>query len=121
MLIFIKALGIFFICAGIIFFVRPQFLKQYTAFWKDKKRLQIGGVIAILFGIAFLMSASACRVSWLFIVLGIWSIVKGLLLLIVNEKKTHAYLDWWNNKPVSIIRFLGLFAVAIGILVFYAA
>lgn len=121
MLIFVKILGIFFICAGVIFFVSPTFLKQYIAFWKDKKRLQIGGFVAILFGIAFLLSASACRISWLFIVLGIWSIVKGLLLLIVNEKKTHAYIDWWSNKPVSIIRFLGLLTVAVGILVLYAA
>ena len=37
------------------------------------------------------------------------------------EKKINAYLDWWLERPLSVIRLLGIVALAFGILIIYAA
>jgi len=121
MVMFIKLFGIVIAVMGIIFLINPKTLKQYFLFWKQEKRLQIGGIIAIIFGIIFLIAAPQCRLTGLIIVLGIWSIIKGALLFMLGQKKIYAYLDWWLSKPVSVTRFLGLIALAFGALLIYSA
>ncbi len=121
MLIFVKLFGVVIVVMGIIFLINPNALKQYISFWKQKKRLQIGGVAAIIFGIIFLIAASQCRLAWLITVLGIWSIIKGMLLLTLGQKKIYAYLDRWLEKPISVTRPLFLIVLVIGALVIYSA
>lgn len=119
--ILVKLFGVVMVVMGIIFFISPKAFKQYISYWKQEKRLRIGGVAAIIFGIVFLIAASQCRLVWLITVLGIWSIVKGVLLLTIGQKKIYTYLDWWLSKPISATRFLGLFVLAFGVLVIYSA
>ncbi len=121
MLIFVKLFGIVIVVMGIIFLINPKALKQYISFWKQEKRIRIGGILAIPFGIVFLIAAPQCRLTGFITVLGIWSIIKGVLLLTLGQKKINAYLDWWLNKPISTTRFLGLIVLAFGALVFYSA
>lgn len=121
MLIFVRLFGIVIVVMGVIFLINPKVLKQYFSFWKQEKRLRIGGIGALLFGVIFLIAASQCRLAWLITALGIWSIIKGVLLLTLDQKKIYAYLDWWVNKSISITRFLGFIALAIGILIIYSA
>ena len=121
MVIFVKLFGIVIVLVGLLFLINPKTLKQYISFWKQEKRLRIGGVLAIPFGIIFLIAAPQCRLAWLITVLGIWSIIKGALLLTLGQKKINVYLDWWLEKPVLAIRFLGLIALAFGVLLIYAA
>ncbi|MGB2630295.1 MAG: hypothetical protein WBD24_06790 [Candidatus Omnitrophota bacterium] len=118
---FVKLFGIVIVVVGIIFLMNPKTLKQYMSFWKQEKRLRIGGIVAILFGAIFLIAASQCRLAWLITILGIWAIIKGVLLLTLSQKKIYAFLDWWVERPISGIRFLGLIALAFGALVFYSA
>ena len=121
MLIFVKLFGVVITCMGIIFLINPKAFKQYISFWKQEKRLRIGGVLAIPFGIIFLIAAPQCRLTGLITVLGIWSIIKGVLLLTLGQKKIYAYLDWWLNKPILATPFLGLIALVFGVLIIYAA
>ena len=58
MVIFVKLFGVVVVVMGIIFSINPKAFKQYISFWKQGKRLQIGGVVAIIFGIIFLIAAS---------------------------------------------------------------
>ncbi len=121
MLIFVKLFGVVIACMGIIFLINPKAFKQYISFWKQEKRIRVGGVLTIPFGIIFLIAAPQCRLTGLITVLGIWCIIKAVLLLTLRQKKINAYLDWWLNKPVSPTRFLGLIALAFGVLIIYAA
>ena len=121
MIIFVKLFGIAIVVMGIIFLMNPKALKQYISFWKQEKRLRIGGIGAILFGILFLMAAPQCRLAWLITVLGIWSLIKGVLLLAISQEKIYAYFDRWFDKSISVLRFLGLIALAFGALVIYSA
>ncbi len=121
MVTFVRLFGIVIVIMGIIFLMNQKALKQYFSFWKQEKRLRIGGIGAILFGIIFLIAASQCRLAWLITVLGIWSIIKGVLLLTLAQKKINAYLDWWLERPLSVIRLLGIVVLAFGVLIIYSA
>ncbi|MFH1996892.1 MAG: hypothetical protein ABIJ27_07885 [Candidatus Omnitrophota bacterium] len=106
---------------GIVFLKDQKALEKYIMFWKKEKRLRVGGVFAILIGVVFLIVAPECRLSGLVTFFGLWSIIKGVLLLTLSEKKMFVYLDWWLNKPVLKIRFIGILAIIIGALFMYAA
>jgi len=121
MVLLVRLLGIAIVAMGVIFSLRKNALKDYIAFWRNEKRLKIGGLIALLCGIIFLLAAPHCRITWLLVVFGIWSIIKGILLLSLNIKTMYAYFDWWDNKPVLVIRLVGIVAIAFGALLIYSA
>ena len=121
MVILVRLLGVAIVVMGVIFLVNLKAIKQYMLYWKEEKRLKVGGMVAIVFGVIFLMAASQCRLTGLITVFGIWSIIKGVLLLTLSQKKIYAYLDWWSSRPVSAMRFLGLIALAFGALLIYSA
>lgn len=121
MVILVKFFGILIAAMGIMFMASSKTLERYMAFWRSKKRLFIGGIVSILFGVVFLLAAPQCRLSGLITVFGVWAIVKGVLLFMIPQDKITAYLDWWMKKPNTTIRLLGLFSIAIGILFIYAA
>lgn len=121
MVLLIKLFGIVIVVLGIIFMLKEDALRSYIAFWKNEKRLKLGGIIAFLFGIVFLMAAPECRITWLVIVLGIWSMIKGVLLFAISPKKLFDYFDWWGKKSFSSIRYLGIVAIAFGVLLIYCA
>jgi len=121
MVLFVKLFGVAIVVMGIIFLQNPKALNQYLSFWKEDKRLRMGAILALLFGVIFLMAASECRLTLLINILGIWSIIKGVLLLTLAKKKIYAYLDWWLDKPVSTTRILSGIVLAFGILLIYSA
>ena len=120
MLVLVKVFGIAIMAAGTIFAAKPQVFKQYIGFWRQQKRLYAGGVLSLSCGIVFLLAASQCRLTGVITVLGIWSIIKGVLLFTIGQKRINVYMDWWEAKPVSAIRILGVLALAMGVLIIYS-
>ena len=121
MVIVVRLFGMAIVIIGILFLVRKNTLKGYMSFWRNEKRLKIGGILALLFGVVFLTAAPQCRIVLLIKVLGIWSIIKGVLLLVLKPKLMYTYLDWWQGKPILSMRLISLLALAFGALLVYSA
>ncbi len=121
MVILVRLFGVLIIAMGIIFTVKQDSFKKYIAFWSREKSIKKGGLVSILIGVIFLIAAPECRLSGVITVLGIWAIIKGVILLLIKQKKINAYLDWWAKKSHTVVRALGFFAIAIGILLIYSA
>ncbi|NQU94669.1 MAG: hypothetical protein HQ549_00340 [Candidatus Omnitrophica bacterium] len=121
MVMVVRLFGVIIMVIGILFLVRKNTLKGYIAFWRNEKRLKVGGILALLFGIVFLIAAPQCRIVLLIKVLGIWSIIKGVLLLVIKPKSIYTYLDWWQGKPILSMRLISLLALAFGALLVYSA
>jgi hypothetical protein len=121
MAIIIKILGAAVVVLGIVFTLKPKAVKKYISFWKEKKHIKLGGLLAGIFGIIFLIAAPQCRLPWVINVFGIWSIIKGVLLYALSQKKINTYLGWWLNKPNAAMSGLGLAAIAFGALLMYSA
>ena len=121
MVILVRLFGIAIVVMGIVFLANPKALKQYMAFWRHQKRLYIGGILSLLFGVIFLLAAAQCRLAGVIVVLGVWAIIKGVLLFTLGQKRLNAYLDWWLKRSTSAARLLGIIALVLGILVIYSA
>jgi len=116
----VKLLGILIGGFGVAYFVNPGIIKQYMAFWKNKKRLLMGGVLSLAIGIIFLLAASQCRWTGFIVVFGILSLAKGIWLLATPQEKLLSMLNWWTKKPITFLRVHALFAVIFGVLLIYA-
>jgi len=121
MVVFVKLFGVLCVIMGVIFAIKPKAFDDYISFWKKIKNLRIGGVVSILFGFIFLTAAPQCDLAGLITVLGIWAIIKGVLLLTLKPEKLYAYIDWWVKKIGSYTRVLSAIIIAFGALILYAA
>jgi hypothetical protein len=117
---FVKLLGIVIVGFGVAYFIKPGILKQYMAFWRNKKRLSIGAALALLIGIVFLLAAPQCRWEGFIILFGILSVAKGIWLFAISQEKAISFMDWWANRPVKWLRVHALFAVALGVALIYS-
>ena len=120
MLILVKLIGILFVGLGVIFLLNPKSMKQYVAFVLKGKRIYLCGMLRILIGVIFLLAASQCRLSGVIIILGILTLIKGLMVFVLGPEKIKSILNWWAKKSDSVIRLLSIIAIAIGALIIYS-
>lgn len=121
MAIAVKAIGIFIAAMGLIFILTPRGIKKTFEFFARGKKVYLIGLLRIIFGIIFLIAASQCRWSEVIRVLGIFFIIAGSFIFILGIRKVKSVIEYWRQKPLLILRFLSLFALAFGILIIYAA
>jgi hypothetical protein len=121
MVIFVKLFGILMAALGVIFLISPGVVKSYIAFWPKGKRIYFGAALSLLIGIIFLLAASQCRWSLFVIIIGIWALIKGLLLFILGQKRIVSWLNWWTARPMIVLRIYALIALVLGALLIYSA
>lgn len=121
MIMLVKGIGILIACMGIIIFLSPQVTKRMLAFWRKGKRLYTGGVVRVLFGLIFLSAASQARVPVVMAGLGILSLAAGILIFILGLERMKVLLGWWDKRPASFVRLMGLLVSAFGALIFSCA
>ena len=120
MVILIKLFGIVVVIMGAAFLINPKLIKQYIGFWQQQKRLYMGGIIALLLGIIFLLAASQCKLPWVLMVLGIISIAKAIFIFTRGLKGFQPMMNWWLARPDSFLRVYSLIVIAMGALIIYS-
>ncbi len=116
----VKLAGIFMVAFGAVFLARVSAMKEVVKFWATKNHLYFGGLFSIVIGILFLVAASNCRVFWLVVLIGIISIIKGVLIFTPFRSRCISLSKQIADGPASKIRFMAAFLVAVGVLVIYA-
>lgn len=117
---FVKFLGILIVGFGVAYFVKPGIIKAYMAFWKGTKRLYLGGALALLIGIIFLLAAAQCRWRGFIVAFGILSVAKGIWLFVISQEKVISILEWWVKRPIAFLRGHAVCAIIIGVLLIYS-
>lgn len=120
MLTLTKLIGVFIVSMGAMIMLKPETMKHLITFLQQGRRLYILGLVRILLGIILILAASECRLVEVVVVLGILVLIKGFIIFIIVPEKINAMLNWWANRPSLILRFLGLFVIAIGALLVYS-
>ncbi len=121
MLMLVKLFGIMMVGFGVAFLVRQDLIKKYLNFWIAKKRIYLGAILSIEMGIIMLRAAGQCEISWFVALLGIWAIIKGMLLFVMGPKKLTAKMSWWASRPAKTLRLIAVIPLAVGALLIYAA
>jgi len=116
----VKVIGIIVTAAGVIFLVRPLALKKYIAYLKQERRIYLVGILRVLLGALFLWVAPQCKLSAVMNVLGVLTLIGAVLIFILGLERVKKVLDWYDKKPVSVLRLLALIAIAIGVLIIYS-
>ena len=117
----IQTLGIFFICAGIIFLVRPAIIKSVVGFFKVGIRPHIAAAIRITLAVILFLGAQQCRIHWVIITLGIIFLLSGLIVFAMGAKKAGLLMGRFGNQPTAFIRILSLIPLAVGSIIIYSA
>jgi len=121
MILFVQIIGALIILAGFIYLICPKKIKGMVKFWIKGRRIYWAAMINLLIGMALVMAATNCEMKWIVYIFGIISLLKAALLFSINRTHFEKMLLWWSDRPANIIRFMGILALAMGLLLVYAA
>jgi len=113
-------IGIFIATIGLGFMLNPNMFKQVIAFFGKGKRLYLAGVLRLLIGIILLTTAMQCEKPAIMVLFGILFIIGGVFIFALGLEKVKSILSRWGKKPALVMRFMGLLAFLIGVLLVYA-
>ncbi len=112
--------GIMMVAVGAIYLVKPVLMKKVMRFWTKGARIYLGGILSLLFGVIFLITATECALTWFIVLLGILSLIKGVLLFVLGPKKILPLVERLTKGPQSALRVFAIVAIAMGVLLIYA-
>ncbi len=119
-MVLVKLTGVLLIVLGIMVFLKPDSLKQMLAFFIPGKRIYIASLMQFIFGVIFIAASSDCRNRAIILIFGILALVKCISGLMLGRKRISAFIKFWQQKPVSILRMLSLVYFIIGALIIYS-
>jgi Na+/alanine symporter len=117
----VKLIGIIIVAFSVVYTVKPATIKKTINFWTRQKRIYWGAVLNLLLGFILLRASGACTLPWFVALMGVLSLLKGILIFVLRKKKV---LDWTESiikKPPKVLRTLGIIGIAIGACLIYAA
>ena len=117
----VNLVGIIVIITATFYLVKPDIMKKSIAFWAKDKRFYAGGILNLLVGIVFLIIAKECSMPLAVIILGILSILKGVIVLVLGSKIVPAVAGQFWKASVTTLRSFAVIALGVGILIIYAA
>jgi uncharacterized protein YjeT (DUF2065 family) len=121
MIVLARVIGIFISFIGLVVIVRPLVIRRMLAFWRQDKRIYIAGLLRMLFGAIFLLSAAQAKLPMVMTTLGLFLLIAGLLIFIIKPEKIKSMFEYWDKKPSSVLRLMGIIILVIGVLVVYSA
>jgi len=121
MVALIKLIGIVILILGVAYLLRPELMKQYMSFWTKNRRLYAGAIISAIIGTFLLLGATQCRIDWVVTVVGLWGLLKGLIILMLGKEKMASTIKWWQKKSVKTLRAAAIAVITIGALLIFAA
>ncbi|MEA3328866.1 MAG: hypothetical protein U9Q08_03960 [Candidatus Omnitrophota bacterium] len=125
MVTLVRLFGVVMVACGVIFLISPDLMKKYIDFWtgaRGIKRIYAGGVLSLLIGIFMLFAASECSVPEFVIFIGIWGIVKGIVLFILGGlKKLAPIFNWYTTRKLVVLRIMAFLVLTLGTLLICSA
>lgn len=121
MVALVKLVGIVMVAAGVVYLVKPAIMERVMHFWVRGKRAYLGGVLSILVGIIFLFAASRCTLPWVVFVMGVLSLIKGVLAFALGPKKIAPLAEKFAKGSVTTLRVMAIIALSLGVLLIYSA
>ena len=121
LLMIIKALGVVMAVIGVLFSAIPKKLIKFIPLFKVTKRIRIVGIVRLGIAVIFLLAASGSRWPIVIAVLGIITLVSGVLALTLKVKHIKTLIDWIEARNEMFVRIMGGVVVLIGLLIVFAA
>ena len=120
MIFIIKLVGLFIILVSAMYIWKPDTIKKTVDFWAKNKRIYTAAFINIFLSVIFLLNALKCRLPWIIALIGILSLLKGILAFVLGPEKFIAKTNVLLAKSEAGLRFMGICSLIIGLLIIYA-
>ena len=117
----IKIIGIGIMILGVAYFAEPGFMKRLMAFFKQGERIYLAGVLRLVLGIVFLLSARECAIKWVIIMFSIIFIAGSAVIFMFGPAKFQKMISWAERQPYWIIRIIAVVTATIGGIIIYSA
>ncbi len=117
----IKIIGIGIMILGVAYFAEPGFMKRLMAFFKQGERIYLAGVLRLVLGIVFLLSARECDNKWIIILFSIIFIAGGAIVFMLGPVKFQSYISWAERQPSWVLRIMAVVIAVVGGIIIYAA
>ncbi len=117
----VQALGILFICVGVVILLRPTIIKSILGYAKQGVRPHIAAAVRITFAVILFLGAQQCRIHWVIIMFGIIFLLSGLIVFAVGTKKAGQAMGWVQNRPIAIFRIFSVLPLAAGTIIIFSA
>ena len=112
--VIVYILGLIYIATSTCFILYTQesvsFLKAQT----DHIPFKYLSIIPAIFGLLFLISASAIVYSWVFRIIGILSVAEAVIIFVDPNKIYTRFLDWYYGWSDQVQRLWGIIGIVFG-------
>ena len=76
---------------------------------------KILSALPFIFGILFILSASATRIPWLFRVIGLMAVIEGVVFFLISKDLYDKFMDWYlNSLSDQTYRLSGILGIIVG-------
>jgi len=117
----ISAVGVLIVSAGLAILVAPgKWKKLFTSIARGKF-LYAAAAVRITIGVLFVMAADMTRTPMVTKVIGALVIAAGVAIPIIGPKKLEIFIKLMLARMGSMLRLLGIVAVAIGAFLIWTA
>jgi hypothetical protein len=113
--------GIVIVLVGLIGASRPIVLRTLVRSFRSTAMLYVAAVIRISLGIVLLLAAPGCRFTIAVYVLGVITLLSGLLLPVIGKVRFVALIDWWLRLSDGAVRAWVFLAIVYGVFLAVAA
>lgn len=105
---------------GVLGLASPTTLLAVVRRFQSPSGLYAAMAIRLVLGLALFMAAPGSRAPGVLQVLGIVTMVAGLITPIFGLERFRRLLDWWAAQGAGFIRIWAAFATAFGVYLIYA-
>ena len=121
MTILVALLGALIVVLGAVgIFSPPRFRGMFTAM-PASTRFTLAVVIRLAMGALLWFLADELRHPQVMRILAVIAVVAAVVILVIGQAKLDRFIDWWLERPDSLMRVSGLFAGAFGGYLVYVA
>lgn len=117
----VKIIGTVIVCVGFGYLLKPGLLRAVLAFFKKGVRLYLAAIVRFALAVVFLLAARECEMPWVITAFAVLFLISGLLIVALGLKRVKGILDWYLEQPILLLRILAVIAMAVGLIIVYAA
>jgi len=116
----VAVLGLFMIVFGSVVTAVPSVVTRLALLHQGRKHFAVAAARLVI-GLILLMVAAETRLPMFLQFFGTLLLFSGVMMLLVGRERIRSFSQWLSHRPHALVRLGGLFVVAIGATLFYAA
>ncbi len=121
MAVLVGLLGLGLVVIAALFLVSPDHARGLLNLTRRRRWMNAAFLFRIVVGLVLIAAARQTGLPGPIFVLGVISLLSGLLAPLLGYHRLVGWVDWWASRPAGLIRVWALLALGLGFVFLYAA